>query len=354
MILFSVLLSRFLLCSTLQVISPSSISGVYYHVDAHFGPSISKKLEPDTTYDLVAAEPDLGACTPLSGSDMQGTVALILRGGSFINDTADDSKHCSFVQKVMRAQRAGALAVVIGNNVGSHQIMPMYNADDVQPDIPAISVSHNTFYAIYEQIEKGHSITVRMNEKGKIEDDRFNTTLERWVTGIVSVLILLAGMSLVVAGFISLQLCIRHIRDNLVERARRRHLNESIPRIQYSSQRLISSHRSEIEINDGSSSKSRSPSSKRGTRSTEIVIQSAVKSESDESKKELIKEDALDIEDTYCLHNETCYVCLEDFEDGEGIRVLQCKHGFHDKCITSWVIEKGKCPICKRDVFENI
>jgi len=53
------------------------------------------------------------------------------------------------------------------------------------------------------------------------------------------------------------------------------------------------------------------------------------------------------------LHNETCNVCLEDFVEGENIKLLRCKHGFHDKCIKSWIVKRGKCPVCIRDVFLN-
>ena len=53
------------------------------------------------------------------------------------------------------------------------------------------------------------------------------------------------------------------------------------------------------------------------------------------------------------LHNDTCNVCLEDFIEGEEVKLLNCKHAFHEKCIKTWIIKKGKCPVCVRDVFES-
>ena len=61
-----------------------------------------------------------------------------------------------------------------------------------------------------------------------------------------------------------------------------------------------------------------------------------------------------DNDEPYMLHNETCHVCLEDFKEGESIRLLRCKHGFHSKCIKFWIVKRGKCPVCIRDVFTDI
>ena len=33
-----------------------------------------------------------------------------------------------------------------------------------------------------------------------------------------------------------------------------------------------------------------------------------------------------------------CCICLGDFEDGEQLRVLGCKHGFHMDCVDEWLL----------------
>ena len=45
-----------------------------------------------------------------------------------------------------------------------------------------------------------------------------------------------------------------------------------------------------------------------------------------------------------------CCVCLEDFEEGEHMLVLPCKHFFHAACITQWFQGKNYCPLCKQVV----
>lgn len=43
-----------------------------------------------------------------------------------------------------------------------------------------------------------------------------------------------------------------------------------------------------------------------------------------------------------------CPICLERFVDEEKLKVLPCKHIFHEKCIDEW-LDTGHfvCPDCK-------
>ncbi|EEF43497.1 RING-H2 finger protein ATL5M precursor, putative [Ricinus communis] len=44
-----------------------------------------------------------------------------------------------------------------------------------------------------------------------------------------------------------------------------------------------------------------------------------------------------------------CAICLSEFVEGEGIRVLgSCKHGFHVHCIEQWLSCHPSCPTCRR------
>ncbi|KAF5092660.1 hypothetical protein D0Z00_004475 [Geotrichum galactomycetum] len=57
-----------------------------------------------------------------------------------------------------------------------------------------------------------------------------------------------------------------------------------------------------------------------------------------------------------CGHEDTssndkqrcCSICIEEFVDGEHVRVLSCEHVFHADCIKLWLVERHAiCPMCK-------
>jgi len=50
--------------------------------------------------------------------------------------------------------------------------------------------------------------------------------------------------------------------------------------------------------------------------------------------------------------NAMCSICLEDYEQGEKLRMLPCHHMFHTECIVPWLTERfPNCPLCKAQVI---
>ena len=49
----------------------------------------------------------------------------------------------------------------------------------------------------------------------------------------------------------------------------------------------------------------------------------------------------------------TCNICLEGFQIGNIIRVLECKHEFHERCIITWLKSRNTCPVCRHELESN-
>lgn len=48
-----------------------------------------------------------------------------------------------------------------------------------------------------------------------------------------------------------------------------------------------------------------------------------------------------------------CPICLGEFEDGEKVRILpKCNHGFHVRCIDTWLLSHSSCPNCRHSLLE--
>lgn len=49
-----------------------------------------------------------------------------------------------------------------------------------------------------------------------------------------------------------------------------------------------------------------------------------------------------------------CPICLGEFMDGEKVRVLpKCNHGFHVRCVDTWLLSHSSCPTCRQSLLEQ-
>jgi hypothetical protein len=45
-----------------------------------------------------------------------------------------------------------------------------------------------------------------------------------------------------------------------------------------------------------------------------------------------------------------CNICISEYEEGDRLRILQCLHKFHAKCIDKWLQVNRSCPTCREQV----
>lgn len=54
------------------------------------------------------------------------------------------------------------------------------------------------------------------------------------------------------------------------------------------------------------------------------------------------------------LKNDGCAICLSDFVEKEDLIKLNCEHIFHWTCAKRWLMQKRLCPLCQRNVLQNM
>jgi hypothetical protein len=137
--------------SLLEITEPASIADSYETGASTFG------IDPPTnpfTSDVVlvndnSANPTLGCGTLTNAAQINGKIAYFDRG------------ICTFVQKALNAQNAGALAVIIANNQQGGA-MSMGGDDNGALTIPVISISQEDGVLIKEQLTNGIPVTANL------------------------------------------------------------------------------------------------------------------------------------------------------------------------------------------------
>ncbi len=141
--------------SFLQVNSPAEIAGPVLVGTAGFGPLITTKALKAA---VVEVQDSLGlslACSAIRNrSAINGKIALITRGT------------CTFKSKVLEAEKAGAIAVIIANN--QDQILTMGNDNtSAKPKIPAILIPSSDAERIRAQLASGKVVEATIAYQGE-------------------------------------------------------------------------------------------------------------------------------------------------------------------------------------------
>jgi hypothetical protein len=284
-------LSTFLLVSTraLLITGPERPS-LFLHIRAQFGPS-----DYDVQAPLVGAVPaDL--CS-MSTMDLSDRVVLIERG------------HCTFVEKVLAAQRAGAVAVVVGNTASDDPspvtmaAAPGSDADAVV--IPSVFVSLEVnqwlWTALNHSQQEQRQLLAAVNKLGEVSFPPIQPPFSNPLKMAFVLLLFLPMLWCAVFAIVTFRrLCIlRRTQALRVSRTR------TIPLV-------IFRH---SEANESGGRRVPSPNQP---------------------------------------HNDTCAICLEDFSEGLEVKLLPCMHGFHPDCVDPWLNARSElCPICKTSILDS-
>lgn len=309
-------------CASLEVLLYNSTGGnltlvttlVGRHTPASFGP-VPGSEGYTVTGPLVVAEPE-DACSPVAPV-AAGSVVLLRRGD------------CSFSAKVEAAQAAGAAAVVVGNNEGSDARVRMgvgegFDANDVT--IPSVFVGRATYDDVLEldaDVRAGReegvdTMRLRIGEGGEGPAGGGGDIAQPPAYGSTYLWVMLA-IPVIAMSTVGLLTLVRRagVRNDASVRASASH---SIPLVPY---RAAST-----------------PSA-----STSPATSDAPGADEPAGDAEAAQPGA---------HNGECPVCITDFESGEMVKLLRCRHAFHAACVDRWFEEQSAtCPVCRESIISN-
>lgn len=158
-----------LVCSTL-VLSYGAFSQVIFSVEAPAGIAGGYDITNPTDWsadmsnpanavlDTVMLADDSLACTPLV-NDLTGKIAMVYRGT------------CNFSSKALAAQNAGAIAVIVVNNIPGAPVGMGAGVDGASVTIPVVMISQADGALIHAQLEDGNDVVVFIGEKNGYYDN---------------------------------------------------------------------------------------------------------------------------------------------------------------------------------------
>lgn len=291
-ILLVLVLSSYGLILNETFVNPPEIS-VYEHMTANFG------LQPEDStdysfYPLVVSIPDHGCRNILNAEELQGAIVVTKYG------------NCSYFDKAWNIASFNGSGLIVGNDIENYNTLtkmrrPPNETRDV--DIPCVFVSKKTYDSIITTVDGDRAGTVFASlSEGNVVIMYFPDMIK-----IVTYLIVVFPALWVILSII--HCCHRDFKARR-ERQKRNRQQKKIPVIFFSKE-LLRCESQDLSIDIDSKEKS-------------FII------------------------------NDSCAVCLEDFEENIKLKLLACGHGFHPKCIEPWITDRSDtCPVCRETVTDK-
>ena len=131
----------------LTVNTPASIAGDYAIALPAFGPALTSISGNLVLVDDGSAAPNEGCSALTNSAVINGNIAVVIRG------------NCNFTDKVLNAQNAGAIAVVVVDNVEGALVS--MSGDEPSINIPSVFISKSDGDAIIAQLSGGVNISLQ-------------------------------------------------------------------------------------------------------------------------------------------------------------------------------------------------
>ncbi|MBK8699719.1 MAG: M36 family metallopeptidase [Saprospiraceae bacterium] len=137
------------LWNSILVNSPAAIKGTYKAARAQFGPTNYTVTEQLVLVDDGSADPTYACNALINAAEVTGKIALVDRGS------------CDFLTKCMNAQNAGAIAVLVCNNVSGDPFAMTAGANGSSVTIPSVMISLSACNILKANLAAGINVTLK-------------------------------------------------------------------------------------------------------------------------------------------------------------------------------------------------
>ncbi|KAG0217751.1 hypothetical protein B0O80DRAFT_435808 [Mortierella sp. GBAus27b] len=295
-------------------------------------------------------------------------IALIRRGGP------TDETACSFRLKLLVAQAEGAAAAIIynGPDSGTIESATASNSTSEEPlKISGMFISYDggvLLRSFLQQQSNNTAADPNFNNRVRINvaaDRRMPVVWEF----ILIVVVILLGLSFTVSVVLHCRLYALRQRYRAEALARG---GDILPNGTIRMRKTLDKCdldqfpvRVFSQVNSSAGSTSATAASTSGCKESKGVSETSSQSKSSDAKPNplsrlksnrsvrsvsaLASAEALDVgAGTTEAVNDTCAICIEEFVEGDEVRILPCHHDFHSECIDPWLTRKSAtCPLCK-------
>lgn len=145
-----------------------AFAGSYGGVEASFGSSLPSPTSPltgalvllvDNNSGGLSSDPNDACDVIINSAALAGNIAILRRG------------NCQFGEKVLAAENAGAIAVIVVNNTGTNPISMGPGNVGNQVTIPSIMISQADGNTLIASLQANNNINIQLNNNGIVDND---------------------------------------------------------------------------------------------------------------------------------------------------------------------------------------